>query len=395
MISFLFSIFLILLFIYIIKENNKLNEFIKSILKNKINNIQKNNKNIKIFNKKVVRNNKAKNIKTNNKRSKLDNQSSSNEKITIRKNRKRFKSFPPKKKINNSRNSENKNFKSTIHNLLNNDNKKEKKLNPKKDVSTMSNIKTKKFSNNKQYIKKDINYYLKYYKIEGMNDEQMNNLEYEIAVIIDKRTYFQYYFSLLKKKQLLLFAFYPNNDYNLTAVKISLLILSFSLYFTINGFFFNDTTMNKINKDHGKYNLLFQIPQIFYSTIISTIINIILKWLSLSEKQILHIKKEKYYFNAKKISNSIIKCLKIKISIFFILSFLLMLFFWYFISCFCAVYNNTQKILIIDTLISFGLSMIYPIGLNLIPGFFRIPALKDKEQNKIYLYKLSGYLALI
>ena len=39
--------------------------------------------------------------------------------------------------------------------------------------------------------------------------------------------------------------------------------------------------------------------------------------------------------------------------------------------------------------------MIYPIGLNLIPGFFRIPALKDKEQNKIYLYKLSGYLALI
>ena len=259
----------------------------------------------------------------------------------------------------------------------------------------MSNIKTKKFSNNKPYINKDINYYLKYYKIEGMNDEQMNNLEYEIALIIDKRTYFQYYFSLLKKKQLLLFSFYPNNDYNLITVKISLLILSFSLYFTINGFFFNDSTMNKINKDHGKYNLLFQIPQIFYSTIISTIINIILKWLSLSEKQILHIKKEKYYFNAKKISNSIIKCLKIKISIFFILSFLLMLFFWYFISCFCAVYKNTQKILIIDTLISFGLSMIYPIGLNLIPGLFRIPALKDKEQNKKYLYNLSGYLALI
>ena len=36
MISFLFSIFLILLFIYIIKENNKLNEFIRSILKNKL-----------------------------------------------------------------------------------------------------------------------------------------------------------------------------------------------------------------------------------------------------------------------------------------------------------------------------------------------------------------------
>ena len=322
------------------------------------------------------------------------------------KNLKSSGAFPPRKKPNKNQNSEIVKFKKNYDNLTSKRSKthdefvsKKNALNSKKK-KTINIINIEQAKMNFQYNVnnnsiKNTQDYLDNYKIADINDEQMNNLEYELAVILDKRTYFQYYFSLLKKKQLLLFAFYPNNDYNLTAVKISLLILSFSLYFTINGFFFNDSTMNKINKDHGKYNLLFQIPQIFYSTIISTIINIILKWLSLSEKQILHIKKEKYYFNAKKISNSIIKCLKIKISIFFILSFLLMLFFWYFISCFCAVYNNTQKILIIDTLISFGLSMIYPIGLNLIPGFFRIPALKDKEQNKIYLYKLSGYLALI
>jgi len=313
-----------------------------------------------------------------------------------------LKSFPPKKKVNNSRNSENKNFKSTIYNLLSkssrtdDDNKKENKiLEQKTDVRTTMIIKTKQISNNKIFIEDDTNDYLEKSKIEDMNDEQMNKLEYEIALIIDKRTYFQYYFSLLKKKQLFLFAFFPNNDYNLTAVKISLLILSFSLYFTINGFFFSDSTMNKINENHGKYNLLFRIPQILYLTIISAIINIILKWLSLSEKQILSIKKEKHYSNAINTSNSIIKCLKVKIAIFFSLSFLLMLFFWYFISCFCAIYKNTQKILIIDTLISFGLSMVYPFGLNLIPGFFRIPALRDKDKNKKYLYTLSGYLALI
>jgi len=131
--------------------------------------------------------------------------------------------------------------------------------------------------------------FLKNYKMVDINDEQMNDLEYEIALFIDKRTYFQYYFSLIKKKQLLLFAFFPNNDYNLMAVKISLLILSFSLYFTINGFFFSDETMNKINKDHGKYDLLYQIPQILYSTLISAAINLLLKILFLSEKQILNI----------------------------------------------------------------------------------------------------------
>ena len=60
-------------------------------------------------------------------------------------------------------------------------------------------------------------------------------------------------------------------------VKIELFLLSFSLYFTINSFFFGDDTMNKINQDKGTYNFLFQIPQILYSTILSSIINTVLK----------------------------------------------------------------------------------------------------------------------
>ena len=71
-----------------------------------------------------------------------------------------------------------------------------------------------------------------------------------------------------------------------------------------------------------------------------------------------------------------------------------MLFFWYFISCFCAVYKNTQIILINDTLLSFGLSMLYPFGLNTLPGIFRIPALKAVNKNKKYLFRISGLVAL-
>ncbi len=70
-----------------------------------------------------------------------------------------------------------------------------------------------------------------------------------------------------------------------------------------------------------------------------------------------------------------------------------MLFFWYFISTFCAVYTNTQSILIKDTLISFMTSMLYPFGLNLLPGMFRMPALRAK--NKKCLYTISSLIALI
>ena len=228
-----------------------------------------------------------------------------------------------------------------------------------------------------------------------LNDYELNSLEYKKAVTIDKRNYFQYYYSLLKKKHLILFAFYPINDYNLIAIKISLLILSFSLYFTINGFFFTDKTMNIIYVSKGIYNIINQISQILYSTLISSIINMLLKLLSLSEKQILSIKSQKTYLSAKKKSNEIQKCLKIQLTIFFILSFLLMLFFWYFISCFCAVYYNTQIILIKDTLLSFALSMIYPFGLNLLPGILRIPALRTPKKDRICLYKISNLVALI
>ena len=228
-----------------------------------------------------------------------------------------------------------------------------------------------------------------------LNDDELNDLNYELAIELDKRTYFQYYLSLLKKKHLILFAFCPSNDYNLPVIKILTLLFAFALYFTINGFFFSDATMNKINEDKGAFDILFQIPQILYSTLICAVINLIIKKLSLTEKQILSIKREKTYKDAETKSRQIKSCLKAKLIIFLIISLLLMLFFWYYISCFCAVYKNTQVILIKDTLISFGLSMLYPFGLNLLPGMFRIPALRAVNKNLKYLYQLSGFVALI
>jgi len=125
------------------------------------------------------------------------------------------------------------------------------------------------------------------------------------------------------------------------------------------------------------------------------VINIILKCLSLSENNILKLKQEKDYKNTKKKSKHVRKCLYIKFLIFLIISLLLLLFFWYFISCFCAVYINTQMILITDTISSFVLSMIYPFGLNLLPGIFRIPALRAKKKDRKCLYNFSSIISLI
>ena len=151
--------------------------------------------------------------------------------------------------------------------------------------------------------------------------------------------------------------------------------------------------MNKIYEENGSYNFIFQIPQILYSTLICTAINIIVKTLSLSEKNIVELKREKgnILFKAKKLIN----CLTIKFVFFFLISFIFLISFWYYLGCFCAVYKNTQGHLIKDSLISFGLSLVYPFFINLLPGIFRIPSLKSVHKDKEGLYKLSQILQFI
>ena len=88
------------------------------------------------------------------------------------------------------------------------------------------------------------NNYKKHKYILECTDSEMNSLPYEKALMIDKRIYFQYYFSLLKKKQIILFSFYPNKDYNAQIIKSFLFFFFYTSDMTINALFFTDDTMH-------------------------------------------------------------------------------------------------------------------------------------------------------
>ena len=243
----------------------------------------------------------------------------------------------------------------------------------------------------KSKISKEVSKILKY------NDYELNNLEYEKALEIDKRKYLEYYVSLIKRRQIILFKFYTNDDYNSKIIKISLFLFSFSIYFTINALFFDDSTMHNIYEAKGSYNFIYQIPIILYSTIISAIINYVIKFLSLSEKNIINLKgkKEEEKENIDEVFLKTKKILIIKFTFFYIFNFLFLIFFWLYISSFCAVYQNTQIYLIKDTIISFALSLIYAFFICLIPGILRIPSLNAYKKDKKCIYVFSKLLQLI
>ena len=223
----------------------------------------------------------------------------------------------------------------------------------------------------------------------------MNILEYKDAIIFDKRSYFKYYWSLIKIQHILFFAIIPSNDYNSQNIKLCILIFSLALYLSVKAFFFNESTMHKIYELHGSYNIIYQLPQLMYSSLISSIINIIIRYFSLTEKEVIEIKIKYIRKNISFKINKLMKFLFIKFALFFIISFIFLLFFWYYLSCFCAIYKNTQIYLIKDALICFGLSLTYPFIIYLIPAAFRIYTLLDKKKNRKCLYKFSKILQIL
>ena len=137
-------------------------------------------------------------------------------------------------------------------------------------------------------------------KIMKYNIQELINLPYKLALKYKHYSFCQYYFMLLKIKHILIFSFYNNDDYNSRIIKIDLFFISFVIYYAVNVLFFNDDTMHKIYENKGKYQFVYQLPKIIYSSLISIIFNTLLKLLALSEGDILKLKRDKNIKDLKK-----------------------------------------------------------------------------------------------
>ena len=290
-------------------------------------------------------------------------------------------SLKENKKNGKSINNKIKYKKISIHKNYHERKSEEKHINGKK-YETKMKLKQKDIKNS--YNKKENN--VKYI------EEEINGFSYNLAKKYDKRTYCQYYISLLKTQHNLICALFNNNDYNSGIIKIDLFLIGFSIDYTINALYYNDDTMHKIYKNKGNFDFETQIPIAVYSAIISTILNTPLNILALSNDSIINFKQNNTKINNIKKGKNLINILIIKFSVYFVISFLFLLFFWYYISIFGVIYRNTHFHLLKDVILSFGLSLIIPFGFYLLPGIFRIPSLSNGDKKREYLYNFSKFL---
>ena len=227
------------------------------------------------------------------------------------------------------------------------------------------------------------------------NDDEINDLSYEEALLYDNRTFSNIYFSLIKTNHNFINSFIFNKDYNSIIIKIDLFLINFAMSYAVNAVFFTDDTMHKIYKSEGSFDLKNQLPITIYSTLISLLFDIPLRILALSSDAISSFKQDKNKLDIKKRESDLLFKLKIKYIFYFIISTLFLSFFWFYISMFDAIYINTQYHLLKDTLMGFAISMATPFAFYLLPTLIRRIALVNRKNNRRCLYIFYKILLLI
>ena len=249
--------------------------------------------------------------------------------------------------------------------------KKNKEITKDNSHSVLNNINNNKKRN--QNLTTNNNKKMDSKKEKTYNDTEMNELKYDIAKKEDSRAYLQYYLSLLRSKHILFFSFCQRSDYNSQFIKIYIFFYTFAINYIVRAMFYSDDTMHGIYVAQGKFDYTYQLPQKFYTYILTTILKALLSYFGLYEKNIIAFKNNK---NKELSTKKVLLRIKCKLICFFIITYILLFFFWIYLGCFCAVYKNTQIYLLLDILQSFSNSFTTPFLIYLLPGMFRIPSLK-------------------
>ena len=210
-------------------------------------------------------------------------------------------------------------------------------------------------------------------------DEDLQDMDYEQAILYDKRSYLRIYWAFLVDTQIILGTFCTKSYLNLFIFKLSFLTCTFQISFFLNAFFYSDEYISDAYHNNGVLDFVSGLPKSIYSLVATLITTFLLGMLSNSKselKQLIREKRQnKNYMN---LINIKLRKLRIKLIVYFILVFSLGLLFLYYVSSFCSVYRNSQKYWFIGCLESFGMDSIVAIIVCIFLSLFRYIAIKRR-----------------
>ena len=234
------------------------------------------------------------------------------------------------------------------------------------------------------------------YENKIYNEKELDELEFEEAIMYDKRKFFRIICFSIKQKQIVINTFCNKDPLKPFSIKLSVLIFSFSCYFVINGLLFNEEYVsNQLKKEDKSFYDYFNdsIERIIYSSIVGGIISLIIGIVFNTGKKIKDImdKRKQNLIILRGEISSVRKQFMITIILFIILQFIIMACFVIYIFCFCYVYPNNILDWFMSSCIIIGVIQLFSLLSVIIISFIKFLCIKYQWELcyiiNMYLYE--------
>jgi len=287
--------------------------------------------------------------------------------------------FPPKKQSNKIKKNKNhikkKIFEDNYENYENN------ALNTQKS-DDFSNCKKNKFiSKSEELI--NINEYLK---------PDYDDLDFDSALKLDKRTFCEFYIDKLIEKQILIDTFYNKDNLRPRSIKILLFLLNINLYLVVNGLFFSEEYISDLYFSNEKETFFSFFPRsigrFFYATLVGVIIGFIMDCIFVDEKKVkrIFLREKDNSMQLRYEISLVVREINKRYIIFIVICFFISVISWYYISCFNNVYPGVRIEWIKSSITIMLIMQILSIIFGLFETIIRALSFKCKSE-KIYKLK--------
>ena len=236
----------------------------------------------------------------------------------------------------------------------------------------------------------------------------LDNYDFDDAIKYEKRSFWRIYYICILSIDNIINTFIFQDPLENRFIRLSLFIFQIACNFALNSFFYLNTNISEKYHYEGDNLYLFILVNNLVISVFSTLLYYLLgqflyfltnstdsidNIFKKEEKLLRNNKNYKVSKNQKKIIfKSVLeqfKKLKIKLIFYIIIEFLLILFFFYFVTAFCEVYRKTQASWVFDSAVSFILSILFELSISLFISSLYLTSVKYQIK---FIYNLVLFI---
>jgi hypothetical protein len=230
--------------------------------------------------------------------------------------------------------------------------------------------------------------------IDEFLEPDLDDMEYDDAIVNDKRPFCAFYWEHLKNKQLIVNTFCNNEFLKPITMKLLILILCFDLYFVVNGLFYSEEYISELfhsTKEETFFSFFERsIERVIYTTFVGVIIEYIISFFFIEDKKIkkLYLREKENFVKLKYEIFKIIKSIKKRLIFFIIFCFIISIISWYYVNCFNNVYPGVKIEWIKSSIAIILIIQFLPVVTVFIEAILRALSFKCKSEK---LFELKKY----